>query len=778
MKKYIQLSILLLSYLPLFGQQKNVEDAYASYYKLPREAIHIHLNKTTFFKGEEIWFKGYAYDQKNQLSSKATTNINVGVYDANGKQVKKALFAAENGVTHGNFAIDSTFSAGTYYVKAETNWMKNFKENNAFIQKIEVITDEELNKKKEQQKARFDFQFLPEGGHIVANTKNNIGFKVIDSNGKGVSVSGIVYDESQNQVASFKSNALGMGKFLFLPKKDTQYTAEITLENGAKISKKLPKTHAQGISVIVQSLKDDHVILDFQTNAETLEDHPTKTFKVLIHQQGRMKILSLAFDALNKAIRVEKKDLFKGVNTITVFDNAQQPILERLFFNEFGIKQTNTHMSKLNTINDSILLSVKELKLNEKANISISILPETTEGYRPDHTIISNFYLKSHVKGLVENPQYYFHNMDRKKKYELDVLLLTQGWSAFNWDDIFERKPSVRHPFERGITISGRVNKPTSGIKQLFLHSTKNNAAQFIELDKDQKFEITGLFLEKDEEVRFSYINNKQEFKKPSMYLRFKVTEKEDQIADNFLKETARLATTSDITIPKDFFTKKTEALDTVVLEAENPKFTYLDKFMLYPEITNVTEETYYFFYNVVQFLNFNGFTASESGGTVSISHRASKRPSPAVFLDNFLIRDPEKRVLYNFSLANVERIEVDRYSRVPVLGGYSSGIIKIYTRKESMFALKPKDYIFLSTKTTKSFVKGKKYYAPNYASYLHPVFQKYGTIAWMPNVELNTETPTSFKIYDTFTKNITLFIEGITENGHLISERKTIQVR
>jgi len=774
-KKYLLLPFLLLSCFQLFSQQKNVEEAYAEYFKLPREALHMHLNKTTFFKGEEIWFKGYAYDQKNQLSSNATTNINVGIYDAQGKQVKKGLFAAKDGVTYGNFAIDSTFVSGTYYVKAETNWMKNFRENNAFIQKIEIISNEQISEKKATETARFDFQFLPEGGHIVADTKNNIGFKVINNLGKGVSASGIVYDQEQKQVASFESNTLGMGKFLFQPKKGMHYTAEITLENDVKISKSLPKAKEQGISLMIKNALDDTIVLEFNTNEQTLANHPDKTYKILIHQNGKFKTAALQFSDIQKVVSIEKKILYKGVNTITVFDNEQRPVLERLLFNDQGIKSTKVNVSKLNTLNDSILLSVKELNLNENANISISVLPETTESYNPSHNILSNFYLKPHVKGDIENPHYYFHNMDRKKKYELDMLLLTQGWSRYEWNDIFGSKPTIRHYFENGITISGRVNFPATGIDSMLLHSTKNHAARFVKLDKDQKFELSGFFLEKDENIRFSYVSKNGNLKKPKMYLRFKVADKEDQIAEILLQENKSSVATADFTIPKDFFYEKAEALDTVVLKAENPRLAYKDRFMSDPQVTDITEEIYYNYYNVVQFLNLNGFTAAQTGGRVFISNRSVRRGPPAVFLDNRLLRDPAKRILYNLSLSEIARIVIDTHSVVPIVGGTADGIIKIYTRETPLFDFND---TYLSMKTNKFFTKGKEYYAPNYASYLNPMFQKYGTISWLPTVELNTETPTSFKIYDTYTKNITLFIEGISENGNLISERKTIKVR
>jgi len=776
--KYLLLPILLLSCFQLFGQQKNVEEEYTSYFTLPREALYIHLNKTAFFKGEEIWFKGYAYDQKNQRSSKATANINVGIYDAQGNQVKKALFPSENGVTHGNFLVDSTFTAGTYYIKAETNWMNNFKEDDAFVQKIEIITDEETAETQITEDVQFDFQFLPEGGHIVANTTNNIGFKVVNNNGKGVIAYGAVYDQDKNKITSFEANALGMGKFLFQPEKDATYTAEIFMEDGSILTKELPKANAQGLSLIARNTAEDKVILEFNTNEETLASHPDKTYKILIQQSGKLKTASLKFTDTQKAVSIEKQLLFKGVNIITVFDNDQNPILERLLFNDYGIKKTHLKVDKLHKIKDSVLLSVKALNLNTKGNISISVLPEGTQSYNPKHNMLSSFYLKPHIQGSIENPQYYFHNMDRKKKYELDVLLLTQGWSRYEWEDIFENKPTAKYRFENGISVSGRVNKPASGVKQIFMYATKNHDSKFIDLDKDQRFELAGLFLEEDETLKFSYVTKKSSMQKPSMYIRFLTPKKEDKIPEIYLeRETKNIkSNTANFRVPDDFFYKDVEALDAVLLKAENERPKYNTNFLLHPSVTEVTLEEYGRYIYLVEYLNFNGFIASEDFGRVSISSRIASGRTPTVFFNDVRLRDFD--ILFKMSLAEIERIVIDKYGVSPNPHEATLGVIKIYSRITPLFKKPEVESPYLKATAPLSFAVRKKYYAPKYASYLSPVFEKYGTISWVPNLELNTETASTFKIYDTYTENITLFIEGIAENGDLISERKTIKVR
>ena len=55
--------------------------------------------------------------------------------------------------------------------------MKNFKEDNSYLQKITIINEGSLNKIN-QINDNFDFQLFPEGGHLLANTYNKIGILI------------------------------------------------------------------------------------------------------------------------------------------------------------------------------------------------------------------------------------------------------------------------------------------------------------------------------------------------------------------------------------------------------------------------------------------------------------------------------------------------------------------------------------------------------------------------------------------------------------------------
>jgi hypothetical protein len=55
------------------------------------------------------------------------------------KTLKQQLIKVENGIATNTFEIDSSFTSGYYSIKAYTNWMLNFKEQNHFVESLRII---------------------------------------------------------------------------------------------------------------------------------------------------------------------------------------------------------------------------------------------------------------------------------------------------------------------------------------------------------------------------------------------------------------------------------------------------------------------------------------------------------------------------------------------------------------------------------------------------------------------------------------------------------------
>merc|ERR1712065_47473 len=128
---------------------------------------------------------------------------------------------------------------------------------------------------------------------------------------------------------------------------------------------------------------------------------------------------------------IKNDKLFKGTNIITIFNENNTPILERMIFNHSKVLFARPVVSKLFSSKDSTLVAIQNVS-DEKAFMSASFLPVSTLAKDSKVDIYGKFLLEPFVKGDIENAAYYFSDVNRKKLNELDQLLLTQGWSKYS----------------------------------------------------------------------------------------------------------------------------------------------------------------------------------------------------------------------------------------------------------------------------------------------------------------------------------------------------------
>jgi len=770
-----------------------ISEQYQKYFKASHEeVIHIHLNKTSYLVGEEIWFKSYIFNKKDEEISKASTNLYVGLYDKQGEQIIQKLIRIRNGLAHGNLELDKELNSGTYYIKAATQYMLDEATDNVFIEEITIYgknaaTDIQNNNSTE----KYDIQFLPEGGHLVKNIENTIAFKAINKEGKGVYTKGSIYDENNEEVTTFESNNYGIGTFKLSPKNNHIYTAKTTFKEEDTSQKRLPKVENTGIAIQVNNIEKDSIRISVNTNAETLRSIVSKEYTLFIHKDGKARSMPFSFNNSEKVgLTIARKGLFNGVNTITLFD-GKIPILERMFFNKKLEKHLSVTVKKTVTEKDYSQFSIYLIKRRAgilDANVSISILPESTEAYNPAHSIFSSFYLKPYVRGEIENPKYYFPNNSKTKRKALDALLITQGWSAYDWTDIFQNTPK-KQTAAQGITIKGTVNYPTKNIRGVFLHDTRELPAQYVPIDKERKFVIKNLYPQVDEQLRFSYINSKEEFLKPKLYLTYSATIKKDNIPENAIVDRSFLNKNNIFILPDGFFPKDAEALDVVLLEGsnKNEKETTdpmmangkeikisVDEYLQYPQVKDIILNSGWDVaddpFDMQNLLIFTRNRRTLEGGN------PPGTTSPLIFLDGIPLSDFS--ILRNFSTANVDRVVINKTGQGYGVRGIG-GVIKIYSRRTPLTpTAKGRRESYVEYTPPIGFSVAKKYYDPKYRSFYDDTFKKYGAIDWRPNNTIPRRGPFNFTVKHKNVKAITMFIEGISKDGSLISERRIIAIK
>jgi hypothetical protein len=798
------LFIFLCININLQSQEKpldqSIDSLILNYSSLYKEVVYIHLNKSIYIKGEFIGFTSYIFSKHNNKLSEKTSNLYCVIYDDNQNIIKKQMVKVENGIANGNFIIDDDFKKGNYTFKAYTNWMLNFSQESFFTDSFEVIDPSETKFiKKKKLSNKIDIQVLPESGHLLTNVNNTLGIIAKDSLGYGYPyLKGNVLDENNNFITSFRLNELGIGRFSMTPKKNTTY--KIVINNGINKTIKFGQELKDRGMILKLNRNKNHLIVATITNQNTLPFLKNKTYTIRYHNGSKYTKIKINF---NKVPFIAKKtalvDLNKGINIFTLLDSNDQPIAERLFFNYNNIKIHTFDNFTSQIQNDTVFnfnLSLKK-GIKEFNNVSISVLPKGTKSYKKNSNIISNLLIKPYIKGYLENGGYYFTNINNQKKYNLDNLLITQGWSSFEWKSIFSDKTNYTHAFEKGISLKinskGKKNKSSS----YFVHSSANRNPEFITIEKgeNKKYLVLDNFYPMDDEsVYISKVRKRDgklgEISLDTQFFPAKVPET-DKGANYLINNTNFYALES----ASELWGFKTvnigNVLDEVVIKANSEKKRIQKikskaigaiKFIKKDEIS----------YNLAEYINTFGvgFTASEINGELVIGKNSviAKNNNFAasdsiastlvnsgtvIYLDGLRIINND--VLFNYSMSIVDYIEFDRLGFGEGIRG-NSGVIRIVT-DPFKFHEDKKNPTLTAIKFPLTFTNEKQFYVPKYKSYKSNFYENYGVINWLPKNRINENGLLNLQINNIKTDEITFFIEGVSEAGEFIFDKKTIRL-
>ncbi len=249
-------------------------------------------------------------------------------------------------------------------------------------------------------------------------------------------------------------------------------------------------------------------------------------FMLTLHSGDSIKAVDISFAEAPQAIKVfPKEDLYPGINVFTLFDGSGTPVLERLYFNHKGIAIHEASEPSVEIVDDSVQVSFSVKGMDPKYfnTLSVSILPQRTETYKAHHNLPSYTLLNPYVKGPIENASYYFTDRTPRKAYELDNLLITQGWSSYQWNTVLTSSPKYLHDFEKGISYIVTLNSKDSN--DFFISPTTNNPSEFITLEESQKtFSKDNFYPISNEKLGVAEISKNGLWKQPKIFVQFKPT--------------------------------------------------------------------------------------------------------------------------------------------------------------------------------------------------------------------------------------------------------------
>ncbi len=327
-----------------------------------------------------------------------------------------------------------------------------------------------------------DVQFFPESGDMINGISTMIAYKVLGADGLGMNVSGYITDQNNTRLSELKSEHAGMGSFRLLPLLTDTYTAHILFEDGSEKTYPLPKVNAEGYVLSARNTDPEFLRIRISTT-EALRPDAELTLVAQtngqVHFVSKNKLVSSTFNA-----SIPKNRFPTGILQLTLFSPQNEPVAERLVFinhDDFlkiDLSTDKPEFQKRDKV--KLMLDVRDPKGNPTiGSYSVAVLDESKVAFdeSDETTIISNLLLSSDLRGFIEQPNYYFNEINENKVRQLDYLMLTQGWRRFEWKNILSNNyPSLVYQPETNMQVSGKVRslngKPVIGGKVTLFSSS------------------------------------------------------------------------------------------------------------------------------------------------------------------------------------------------------------------------------------------------------------------------------------------------------------------
>lgn len=128
---------------PTYAQDEiipQIQTFFDTYQKeFPVEKAYLHLDKSTYTLGEDLWFSAYLTAGSVQVPSPLSSTLYVDLFDGDGLLLEQKVLRLEKGRGNGDFVLPAFGKAGIYQIKAYTAWMRNFGEEYFCTSVVNVI---------------------------------------------------------------------------------------------------------------------------------------------------------------------------------------------------------------------------------------------------------------------------------------------------------------------------------------------------------------------------------------------------------------------------------------------------------------------------------------------------------------------------------------------------------------------------------------------------------------------------------------------------------------
>jgi hypothetical protein len=764
-----------------FGQQLHAQNVAASVKqhlynynsKTIQEKIYLHTDKNFYQTGEIIWFKAYAVDAFFNKPLDLSKVVYVEVLDKSNHPLLQAKIKMDSAEGNGSLYVPVNLNSGNYQLRAYTSWMRNFDEDFFFRKTITVINAQKLSDVvKKNIDSIYDVQFFPEGGNLVNGLQSKVAFKVSDKYGRGVDCSGSIVNERGDSIVGFQSLKFGMGNFVFKPEAGHTYKANIRFTNGLIASKQLPAAFDKGM---VMALQENASSLNVVVNGNADD----RIVYLVAQTRGILKkALSAQIQNGVADFTLNKTDFPEGITQLTVFNEHNQRVCERLYFtcpSENDTLQVQPD-KEIYGNRSRVNLDVRSPNIADRTSASIAVYRIDSLQQFDDMKLRDYLLLSSDLKGSIESPSYYF-SKDKYVAAAVDNLMLTQGWRRFDWKNILQDKvpslvyePEIKAHIVNAKVIDVRNGLPAQqiecylsvpGTRAIFLSNVSDDSGHI-------KFEMRNMY--GAAEVIAQTNSMRDSVYRIDVQNPFSEKYPKDSLPRFLLpvNNPATLTEQSVATQVQNIYTGNrqrqfTEAGFDTSLFYSKPDLSYLlDNYVRFTTMEEVLRE-------YVQLVNVRRRGGKYHFDIYDNNSQRMLSNDPLVLLDGVPVFDMDKMIAYD--PLKVRQLDV-LTRRFYFSHSVYDGVLNFVTYKGDLpgYELDSKATVF----DYESLQSQREFYSPKYETDVDaeshlPDFRN--VLYWNPNLKLTNGTPAKIEFYTSDKKGKYIaVVQGMDSNGKCLS--------
>lgn len=315
-----------------------------------QERVLLIPDQDFYLAGESINFHALTFDAALQIPIEFSSIVYVELFnqDNNVINVKKILL--KQGECVSDLILPRKLETGYYYIRAYTNYMKNFGPGIFFYKRIKIVNPFHRIKYQDNVDVAHDKMKLDisaESGKIVYGVENKIAFHSANLND---SIHVLLY--KNDSVVTKVNTKNGFGIFSFTPMINNRYRIEAFSSKNEKEVLELKNIVQSGVICKLDSVNNSNAYLKVIT--KNYDKFPISVFV------ENNTILYEYSNTISKPESLLKIELPAGLNKITLKNSNQEEVSERLIYIKPKTKLAITaNLDKPKTFHgDSVILHI------------------------------------------------------------------------------------------------------------------------------------------------------------------------------------------------------------------------------------------------------------------------------------------------------------------------------------------------------------------------------------------------------------------------------------